>query len=53
MSLKQTGVARGIKGTTRVTRRRKDGECGMAMTEKGPWPASVSDACSIPFPSER
>ena len=36
-----------------MTRRRKVGECGVAMMQKGPWPASLSDACSIPFPSER
>ena len=36
-----------------MTRRRKGGENGVAMMEKGPWPASVSDACSIPFPSEQ
>ena len=36
-----------------VKRRRKNGEYGVAMMEKGPWPASVSDTCSIPFPSEQ
>ena len=53
MSLKRTGVARDKKEGQAVTRRRKGGECGVAMMEKGPWPASVSDTCSIPFLSER
>ena len=57
MSLKRTGVARDIKertsGDTEEKRWRKGGECGVAMMENGRWPASVSDACSIPFPSER
>ena len=56
MSLMRTGVARDIKGRASGDRRRKGSECRVAMMQKNlapPWPASLSDACSIPFPSER
>ena len=36
MSLTRTGVARDIKGRISGDTRIKDGECGVAMMQKGP-----------------
>ena len=53
MSLKRIGVARDIKGRTSGDTEENDDECGVAMMQKGPWPDSLSDVCSIPFPSKQ
>ena len=49
MSLKRTGVARDIKGRTSGDTEDKDGECGVAMMQKGPCTtlASFSLGCLL------